>query len=127
PPRSGDPLHVVYGRALVLPVPRAHPHGDAAHVLLPAHDRVGVLGHQGPRDRRPVRPAPAEHAPLGRARHGHNRVPPHDPRLLHRLVQATTRVQLGHRDAPLLLHDPPQLYGLPPAVGPALVLGGHRG
>ena len=43
--------------------------------------------------------ADAQHAPLGGARHGHRRLPAHVPRLLHRLVQAAARVQLGHRRA----------------------------
>src|SRR5438132_9268968 len=123
--RARDPLHVVHGRALVLPLPRPHPDRNAADVLLPADDRVGLLGHQGSRDRRHFWSAPAEHAPLGRARHGHHGLPAHDPRLLHRLVQTPARVQLGHRHAALLLHDPALLHGIPAPLGPALVLGGH--
>src|SRR6266850_1785816 len=57
PSRARDPLHVVHGWAVVLPLPRAHAHRDAADVLLPSHDRVGLLGHQGPRDGRRVRAA----------------------------------------------------------------------
>src|SRR6185436_2786241 len=45
----------------------------------------------------------------------------------HRLVQAAARVQLGRRDAALLLHDLPVVHGLPAAVGPARAVGGHRG
>src|SRR2546430_15650748 len=35
PPRLGDPLHVVHGWALILPLPDPHAHRDAPHVLLP--------------------------------------------------------------------------------------------
>src|SRR6266550_8370662 len=35
PACARDPLHLVHGRALVLPVPRAEAHRDAPDVLLP--------------------------------------------------------------------------------------------
>src|SRR5258705_710438 len=64
PSRARDPLHVVHGWAVVLPLPRADADRNAADVLLPPDDRVGLLGHQGPRTGGRVLAASPEHAPL---------------------------------------------------------------
>ena len=50
--------------------------------------------HRGLGRIRLIRP---QHAPLGRAPHGADRVPSHDPGLLPRRLQAPARVQLGGR------------------------------
>ena len=68
----------------------------------------------------------AQHAPLGGAPHGADRLPAHDPRLLPRRLQAAARVQLGRRRPAALLHPGAQLHRLPAAVGPDRVLGHHR-
>ena len=63
---------------------------------IPSVQRRVVVDHQ-PQHQRLLRRFHAQHAPLGRPRHGDSGLLTHDPGLLHRLVQAAARVQLGAR------------------------------
>ena len=97
--RHPPEVHLVHGRADVLPVPGRDRHRRAADVLLPADGRVRLQRHP-----RPARARAARHhardAPLGRPRDGHHGLAAHVPRVPDRLLQAAARVQLGRRRHP---------------------------
>src|SRR5207249_3699072 len=68
-----------------------------------------------------------QHAPLGRARHGHHRLAAHGPGVLPGRVQAAPRVQLGDRNPAAADHVAALLLRLPAALGSAGHLGYHGG
>ena len=123
---QGD-VHVLSRRPFVLHVPGARSDRRAPHVLLRPVLGSGVSEHEGHRSQRHLWPAHAKHASLVRARHGDRCLPAYGTGLLHRIVQATARIQLGDRrtaaggDVPALVHR------VSPAVGPAGLLGDHCG
>ena len=78
-------------------IPDAYRHWRAADVLLRAVGHPGIPGHPGSGDGGHVRDAHAQHPPVGRAHDGDYGLSPHVPGLLHRLIQAPSRVQLGYR------------------------------
>jgi hypothetical protein len=68
-----------------------------------------------PRARCPLRQVAPQHAPLGRSPDDHHRLAPHVPRLPHRFLQDTARVQLEHRRVALGAHPVAVVHGLPVA------------
>ena len=70
PRRDALQLHLGNGRDYLLPVYCAHLHGRPVDVLLSPHQGPGLPGHYLPDERRAVRTAAAQHAPLGRAPDG---------------------------------------------------------
>jgi hypothetical protein len=126
PSRAGDPVHVVHGWTVVLPLPRPHAHRNVADVLLPAHDRVGVLDIKdletvvvfGQLLRNMHRwAATAWSSPCSCTWSASS----YTARTSHR---ASSTGSSGRCSS---LHDLPVVHGLPVAVGPARAVGGHRG
>jgi len=123
-------------------IPRHHhlhrvpgPDGDRGGVDVFVHSvsRTRLLEHQGPRQHCELRMAPQTAAPDLRPPHGGAGLPPHVPGLSHRLLQGRRDRSVG---APLQLgawchtagaDAAPQLHRLPPALGPARLLGDHGG
>ena len=105
------------GGPQLLPVHPADRHRHLPDVLLPADRGAGLGRHLLPADGGGVRPAGAEHAPMGGPPHGAVGVPAHGAGLLPRGLQATPGVQLGHRrraadaDPAALLHRLPAARG----------------
>ncbi len=103
PPGAGPPargevrLHLLPGRADVLPLPGPDRHRRLPDVLLRAVGDAGLLEHPPDPGRGAVRAAHPQHPPLGRPPDGLLRLPAHDAGLLSRRVQAAARVQLGRR------------------------------
>ncbi len=64
-PRGQGELHAVPRRAQLLPVHPAHGHRHLLDVLLPAHRGAGLERHLHPADLGDLRPAGAQHAPMG--------------------------------------------------------------
>ena len=67
----------------------------------------------------------ARAAPLGRPRHGHHHLAAHVPRVPHRQLQASARIQLGGRRHLAGVDAAAELHRLSAAVGPAGHLGHH--
>ena len=120
--------------ALLVPA-RVHRRGAVRHparhrrvpdVRLHAVGRLRVRRHAAPEDRRRLRAADPQRAPLGGAPDGARRRAAPRARLLRRRVQEAARVQLGHRRDAAAAHARLLVHRLPAAVGPARVLGGHR-
>src|SRR6266542_3628362 len=124
-------LHLLPGRALVLPVHPAHDHRDLPDVLLPPDRRsrsgARLQRHAVAVDHGVLRPAHAKHAPMGRPPDGLHGVPAHGPGLLPRRLQAAARVQLGGRRGAAALGAAAVVHRLPAALGPAGDLGGVGG
>ena len=87
----------------------------------------GLPRHSVPGKRRPVRQAAAQHAPLGRAPDGDHGGAAHVPRVPHRVVQETARVQLGGGSAAAGADAAAELHRLSAARRSARILGGHGG
>ena len=126
-PRGQGQLHALPRRAELLPLHPADGHRHLPDVLLPADRGPGLERHLHAADLGDLRPAGAEHAPMGRPPHGAVGVPAHGPRLLPRRLQAAPGVQLGDRRDPAHAHPAALLHRLPAAVGPAGAVGGDRG
>ena len=120
-------LHLGHGRHHLLPVHRPDLYRRPADVLLPPDQGAGLPRHSVSGERRALRQAAAQHAPLGRAPDDHRRLAAHVPRVPDRLVQAAARIQLVHRRAPDGADDAAVVHRLPAAGRSAGFLGRHRG
>ena len=87
--------------------------------------RLGLRRHAGAAHRRGLRPARAQRAPLVGPSHGARGVPAHGAGVLRRRLQEAQGVQLGDRRRAAAAHPRAVVHGLPAALGPAQLLGGH--
>ncbi len=135
PPASGEGeaargpalVHAVSRWAHLLPVHPVDHHRHLPDVLLHAHRHPGLRRCPGALHQRRLRLAGEEHAPLGGAPDGAHRLPPHEPGVLSRRLQAAARVQLDRRRRAPALDSAAVVHRVPPPLGPAGALGGDRG
>ena len=100
-------------------------HGLAADARLHAGAGRGVRVDREARGGGPVRGLRPLRPPLEREPARARRLPPHAARLLHGRLPRRARAQLARRPRPARRDRRVELHGIPAAVGPARLLGGH--
>ena len=99
--------------------------GRLSDVLLHTIGHLGLRRHAAAPHGSRFRSTRAQRAPVVGASDGARGRPPSGTGVLCRRLQASAAIQLGHRHGTVRDHARVLVHGLPAAVGPAQLLGGH--